>query len=151
MPSFDVVSELDMHEVSNAVDQANREIANRFDFKGVDAKYAMADMDAHFPRDATRRARQAQQKRGENPVGQRPLAVVEQRPGKVIESALTVFIFTAVAFQSGLGVVRPPRSDVIALTPGTLERAIFPAQRMERGVTRFGVEELVQMRHNRHG
>ena len=37
MPSFDVVSELDMHEVSNAVDQCNREIQNRYDFKKVDA------------------------------------------------------------------------------------------------------------------
>jgi len=39
MPSFDVVSEVDMHEVANGVDQANRVVASRFDFKGVDAKY----------------------------------------------------------------------------------------------------------------
>ncbi len=39
MPSFDVVSELDMHEVTNAVDQAQREVANRFDFKGVKAEF----------------------------------------------------------------------------------------------------------------
>lgn len=38
MPSFDVVSEVDMHELTNAVDQTNREIANRFDFKGTDAR-----------------------------------------------------------------------------------------------------------------
>jgi uncharacterized protein YajQ (UPF0234 family) len=38
MPSFDVVSEVDMHEVSNAVDQTNREIGNRFDFKGSGAR-----------------------------------------------------------------------------------------------------------------
>ncbi|MGR8948148.1 MAG: YajQ family cyclic di-GMP-binding protein [Gammaproteobacteria bacterium] len=38
MPSFDVVSEIEMHELSNAVDQTNREIANRFDFKGTDAR-----------------------------------------------------------------------------------------------------------------
>lgn len=38
MPSFDVVSEVDMHELRNAVDQANREIGNRFDFKGSDAR-----------------------------------------------------------------------------------------------------------------
>ena len=37
MPSFDVVSEVDLQEVRNAVDQANREISTRFDFKGVDA------------------------------------------------------------------------------------------------------------------
>ena len=39
MPSFDVVSELDMHEVSNAVDQANREVATRFDFKGTESNF----------------------------------------------------------------------------------------------------------------
>ena len=38
MPSFDVVSELDHHEVENAVDQTRREIETRFDFRGVDAK-----------------------------------------------------------------------------------------------------------------
>lgn len=38
MPSFDVVSEVDKHELTNAVDQTNREVGNRFDFKGSDAK-----------------------------------------------------------------------------------------------------------------
>ena len=38
MPSFDVVSEINMHELTNAVDQANREIANRFDFKGTNTR-----------------------------------------------------------------------------------------------------------------
>jgi uncharacterized protein YajQ (UPF0234 family) len=42
MPSFDVVSEVDLQEVRNAVDQANREIGTRFDFKGVDARYALS-------------------------------------------------------------------------------------------------------------
>ncbi len=39
MPSFDIVSEVDMHELANAVDQANRELTTRFDFRGVDANY----------------------------------------------------------------------------------------------------------------
>lgn len=38
MPSFDIVSEVDGHELQNAIDQVNKEIANRFDFKGSDAK-----------------------------------------------------------------------------------------------------------------
>ena len=38
MPSFDVVSEINHHEVENAVDQAKRELESRFDFRGVDAK-----------------------------------------------------------------------------------------------------------------
>ena len=43
MPSFDVVSEFDAHEASNAVDQANREVSNRFDFKGTGSKYELED------------------------------------------------------------------------------------------------------------
>jgi uncharacterized protein YajQ (UPF0234 family) len=43
MPSFDIVSELNPHEVANAVDQANREVGTRFDFKGTNAKYELND------------------------------------------------------------------------------------------------------------
>ncbi len=39
MPSFDIVSEVDMHELVNSIDQANRELTTRFDFRGVDASY----------------------------------------------------------------------------------------------------------------
>ena len=39
MPSFDFVSEVDMHELANAVDQANREVDTRFDFKGTNSKF----------------------------------------------------------------------------------------------------------------
>ena len=39
MPSFDVVSEVDLHQLTNAVDQASRIVANRFDFKGVEASF----------------------------------------------------------------------------------------------------------------
>ena len=38
MPSFDIVSQVNQQEVKNAVEQANKEIANRFDFKGSDAR-----------------------------------------------------------------------------------------------------------------
>jgi len=41
MPSFDVVSEYDAHEASNAVDQANREVTNRFDFKGTGSTFEL--------------------------------------------------------------------------------------------------------------
>jgi uncharacterized protein YajQ (UPF0234 family) len=43
MPSFDIVSEVNMVELRNALDQANKEIANRFDFKGSDARIEQAD------------------------------------------------------------------------------------------------------------
>ena len=43
MPSFDVVSEIDKHELTNAIDQTNREISTRYDFKGSDAKIDLKD------------------------------------------------------------------------------------------------------------
>lgn len=43
MPSFDIVSEVDQHELKNAVDQANREITGRFDFKGSDSNIKQVD------------------------------------------------------------------------------------------------------------
>lgn len=44
MPSFDVVSELNAHEVANAVDQANREIGQRFDFKDTGAVFELQEL-----------------------------------------------------------------------------------------------------------
>ncbi|MDH5325176.1 MAG: YajQ family cyclic di-GMP-binding protein [Gammaproteobacteria bacterium] len=43
MPSFDFVSEVDLHELNNAVDQANREVNTRFDFKGTDSKFHVTE------------------------------------------------------------------------------------------------------------
>jgi len=44
MPSFDIVSELNPHEVANAIDQANREVSTRFDFKGTNAKFELNEL-----------------------------------------------------------------------------------------------------------
>ena len=46
MPSFDIVSEVDMHELNNSIDQANREVGTRFDFKGVDTKFELTEQEA---------------------------------------------------------------------------------------------------------
>ena len=43
MPSFDVVSQVDMHELTNAIDQASREIGTRYDFKGVEASFELKE------------------------------------------------------------------------------------------------------------
>ena len=44
MPSFDIVSQVDRQEVKNAVDQANKEVTNRFDFKGSDARVEQTEL-----------------------------------------------------------------------------------------------------------
>lgn len=43
MPSFDVVSEVDMHEIDNAVQQASKEVSTRFDFRGTDTEIERSD------------------------------------------------------------------------------------------------------------
>jgi hypothetical protein len=80
-----------------------------------------------------------------------PLAAVQERAREVIEGALAGPLFTAVALQAGLVVIGAPRTNVVTLTPRTLEGSIFPAQQMNVGLTRFRVEKVVQMRHHRHG
>jgi uncharacterized protein YajQ (UPF0234 family) len=44
MPSFDIVSQVDRQEVKNAVEQTNKEISNRFDFKGSDARVEQSEL-----------------------------------------------------------------------------------------------------------
>ena len=48
MPSFDAVSEVDIHELRNAVDQANREVGTRFDFKGTGAEFDLQGTEIHL-------------------------------------------------------------------------------------------------------
>ncbi|HBQ44094.1 MAG TPA: YajQ family cyclic di-GMP-binding protein [Thiomicrospira sp.] len=43
MPTFDIVSKLDKHELTNAIDQANKEVATRYDFKGTDSEFELKD------------------------------------------------------------------------------------------------------------
>lgn len=61
MPSFDIVSKLDAHEISNAVDQANRELDKRFDFRGANASFELADGVVTLKADAEFRLKQMQE------------------------------------------------------------------------------------------
>jgi len=74
---------------------------------------------------------------------------MEERIGEVIEGALAAV--APVAFTSGSVVISPPRIDILALAPGTLEGALYPPERVARGVAGSGVEELVDIREHRHG
>ena len=58
MPSFDIVSEVDLHELRNAVDQANREINNRFDLKGTSANFELDQKSVKITADADFQANQ---------------------------------------------------------------------------------------------
>src|SRR5262245_44563278 len=88
---------------------------------------ARPDMHPQLSGNAARGTRQAQEKRRKNPVYDRALAAIQERAREVIEGALAGLLFTAVAFQARLVVVGAPRTDVVALAPGTLECPIFPS------------------------
>ena len=60
MPSFDVVSEVDTHELTNAIDQANRELKNRFDFKGTNSQIELNGTDMKLSSDSKFRIEQMQ-------------------------------------------------------------------------------------------
>ena len=48
MPSFDIVSDINKVELKNALDQSNKEVANRFDFKGTDARIEQKELELTF-------------------------------------------------------------------------------------------------------
>jgi hypothetical protein len=70
-------------------------------------------------------------------------ALVEQGMGEVVEGTLAAIAPVALAARAV--VIDTPGIDVLALAPGTLERAFFPPQRVNVGLTVFGVEELVEV------
>ena len=68
---------------------------------------------------------------------------------EVVEGALTTM--APVAFAPGALLVGAPASNMVALAARTLQRTIFPPERMNIGLALFSVEELVQMGEHRHG
>src|SRR5215813_6022544 len=101
-------------------------------------------MHTHFSGDAAGRARKAQQKGREDPMRQRPLALGQQRVREVVEGALTAV--APVTLQAWSIVIRAPGPHVVALTPGTAERTIFPPQDMDIRLTLIDIEELMDIR-----
>jgi len=68
---------------------------------------------------------------------------VQQGVREIVEGALAAV--APVAFTPGTVVVHAPRIDVVAVAAGTVERAILLPERMEIGMARIGVEELVEV------
>ncbi len=60
MPSFDIVSEVDLHQFTNAIDQANRVIETRFDFKGVEARFERDKLDVTLVAESEMQVQQMQ-------------------------------------------------------------------------------------------
>jgi len=86
MPTFDVVSEVDMQEVRNAVDQANREAGTRFDFKGTDSEIELGEKDMVLRSSTEDRLRALHQVLQEKLV-RREVSLKALEDGKVEEAA----------------------------------------------------------------
>ena len=86
MPTFDVVSQVDMQEVRNAVDQASRELTTRFDFKGTDSSIDLADQEMTL-RSATEDRLKAVMQVLEEKLVRRKVSLKALEPGKLEEAA----------------------------------------------------------------
>ena len=86
MPSFDIVSQVDMQEVRNAVDQANREASTRFDFKGTDSQIDLAETEMTLHSSTEDRLHALRQVLEEKLV-RRQVSLKALDPGKVEEAA----------------------------------------------------------------
>lgn len=100
VPTFDVVSEIDVQEVRNAVDQANREAATRFDFKNTDAKIEFSDKELTLSASTEDRLRALYQVLEEKLV-KRSVSLKTLDPGKV-ESASQGTARQKVALRAGI-------------------------------------------------
>ena len=86
MPSFDIVSQVDMQEVRNAVDQSNREATTRFDFKGTDSHIELSDTDMTLQSSTEDRLHALRQVLEEKLV-RRQVSLKALDPGKVEEAS----------------------------------------------------------------
>jgi uncharacterized protein YajQ (UPF0234 family) len=86
MPSFDIVSELDMQEVRNAVDQANREATTRFDFKNTNATIEVSEKELRLSASTEDRLRALYQLLEEKLV-KRSVSLKSLDPGKIEEAS----------------------------------------------------------------
>jgi len=95
MPSFDVVSEIDRHELTNAVDQARRELDTRFDFRGTDARIDHTDMQLKLVADSEFQLQQltdiVTQKLSKRGISLGALEIADPEPsGKTVQCTVTL-------------------------------------------------------------
>ena len=101
MPTFDVVSQVDMQEVRNAVDQASRELTTRFDFKGTDSSIELADQEMTL-RSATEDRLKAVMQVLEEKLVRRKVSLKALEPGK-LEEATKGTARQVVKIKAGIG------------------------------------------------
>jgi len=107
MPTFDVVSEVDLQEVRNATDQAAREVANRFDFKGTGSAIELVGSELKLTSNAEERLKAVTQVLEEKLV-KRKVSLKALEPGKVEEGSKGVLRQT-ITIRAGIDADRAKR------------------------------------------
>jgi uncharacterized protein YajQ (UPF0234 family) len=107
MPTFDIVSEVDLQEVRNATDQAAREIANRFDFKGTGSAVELVGSELRLTSNADERLKAVTQVVEEKLV-KRKVSLKALEPGKVEEGSKGVLRQT-ITIRAGIDADRAKR------------------------------------------
>ena len=95
MPSFDIVSEVDLHQFTNAIDQSNRVVETRFDFKGIEARFERDELSVTIIAEADLQVKQMEDMLRANLIKYKidPLAMQMgdiETSGKVVKQVITL-------------------------------------------------------------
>lgn len=128
MPSFDAVSKVDWAEVGNALGQAQKEVAQRYDFKGTDAELERNDAGIVVRATTEERARAAldvfQQKLVRRKVSLKHLDIKDPEPGPKGSSKITVLIKEGIESEKAKAIVRLIKDSKLKVQASIQEQAV---------------------------
>lgn len=148
MPSFDVVSQVDMQEVRNAVDQAQREISTRFDFKKTGTSLELGD-DAITARSGTEQRLEAAVDVLEGKLVKRKVSLKALQPGKVEDAAGGTYRQVLTLNQ---GISQDRAKEIVKLVKDTklkIQAAVQGDQVRITGKKRDDLQQIMQLLRER--
>ena len=144
MPSFDVVSKVDWSEVQNALDQASREVAQRFDFRGTDTELERLENSIVVRAGSEERARAAldvfQQKLVRRKVSLKHLCALDPEPGPKGSSRITIEIKEGVEQDKARQIVKLIKDRKFKVQASIQEQSVRVS-----GKKRDDLQEVIQM------
>ena len=144
MPSFDVVSKVDWSEVQNALDQASREVAQRFDFRGTDTELERLEKAIVVRAGSEERARAAldvlQQKLVRRKVSLKHLHAKEPEPGPKGSSRITVEIKEGIEQDKAREIVKLIKDRKLKVQASIQEQAVRVSSKKKDDL-----QEVIQM------
>jgi uncharacterized protein YajQ (UPF0234 family) len=144
MPSFDVVSKVSWAEVANALDQASREVAQRFDFKGTDTTLEKKENDIIVASASDERAKAAvdvlQQKLVRRKVSLRNVEVGDPTPGPKGTSRIVVKVKEGIEIEKAKEITRLVKDSKIKVQASIQEQSVRVS-----GKKRDDLQEVIQL------